>query len=149
MTLMTYYERVSSIIALISALISIASILCSIHTYRKNKNLSKATVEQGIASRISSASAAVDEAFQSFCVFEDQSDPLSQSVTQTYNNTLRDYLKAYDEACSKYFNDGVRKKVFVSFYKDEIAELFVDPRFSELLTKEATFTFLHRFYKGR
>lgn len=126
--------------------VSIMALLLSLYTFLKNRDLNKAVIEQNIAARISKASSQLQEAASDVAAFIGSTEPLAEEMRSKHSEAIYDYLKSYDEACSKYYSGSVRKRVFLDLHSNEILNLDNDGRFADCLSKDK-FIYLSRFIK--
>ena len=113
-----------TVIAILSAISSVASAITAIVTCANGKRMANGNVELQIRTMISEA-----KYHQQECMIKLAANPEDEVLKSIYNMLTEEVLNAYDEACAKYNDKKVDKERFKKMYLHEIRQLVESPEF--------------------
>ena len=137
------------LIAIFALIASIAAVIATIVISKSNSIQTKAYLDIFIMDKISNAEAHLFSSKEDDSAFSDvnlETDNLAQAINDSYKNAVKRYLRAYNEACEKFFNGDISTDSFSSKYGSEINAIFSDAIFSQYLSFDQ-FSFLLRYHE--
>lgn len=123
---MSIYEK-------LSLGISAFAFVISLFVYFKNKLYSTATLETSIFAQIASAKSALSSSIEDDLAFGEDFSALGIHIANNRISAQKDLINAYEFACQHYLSGAVNRGHFRNLYAPEIAELFTDGAFSEII----------------
>ncbi len=120
-TLFGLSHEVTELLKIIIPVIAIlVSVFTFIFTFIRTGNTNKNNTLENIRNRINSARARMED----FSVIVTESDKESTEFQKTFNSILEDYINSYDEACTKFYSNSVKRKIFNRNFLNDIKSIF-------------------------